>query len=43
MFKGVTETLAVVLSKHADMTKEQAQQLVMQWIKEKRFVVDVWG
>lgn len=39
MIKGIQEAMVNVLVEHAKKTKEEAGELLNQWIKEKRFIM----
>lgn len=40
--KGVNDALARIMSKHGNMEGIQAQKLLAQWMKEKRYLIEVW-
>jgi len=42
MTKGVHDALTTILSKYGNVTSEEATKMLAQWMKEKRYVWDIW-
>lgn len=43
MLQGVNSSLITILTKYADMDRQQAQQLITKWMKEKKYIIDIWS